>query len=462
MKSLFWSKVQPKSIAGTVWLTMQENANIDFKELENSFFDPAKEKAADGGGGGGGGGAVKAAEKPKKSVLISLIDPKRNQNVSIALARYKFDNDEFRRKVIAFSSEIVNLETISKIQMMAPADEEISMMNEFEGDATMLGKVEKFFLEMAKIPRLKQRLECASISLHFDENLTILLNKLEVYNSAVKEVKTSKSFLAVLEMVMAIGNHLNGGSDRGQAHGFKLDVLGKMTNMKSNDRKKGNLMNFLVKQVEKQRKTLLELPSELANLAEASTISLDQMAHDFKQLELSVKKVRIEVDKFAGMEPPAGCMPEDDAVTSFSGSFEPFLLKAEEACTRFSEGIDTMKMAIIANMDSFGDKIGTAEKFSPEKAQYFYTNLSNFVTAFTKAKEENVHTALAAEKDARRAKELQNKIDKKVAKNEKKEDQKDLFSAFKEASSANTDDVVKEFQLRLAKKRDGRALANLP
>ena len=49
MKSLFWSKVQPKSLAGTVFMAMAQNeansAKLDLFELENDFFDPAKEKS---------------------------------------------------------------------------------------------------------------------------------------------------------------------------------------------------------------------------------------------------------------------------------------------------------------------------------------------------------------------------------------------------------------------------------
>ena len=69
MKSLFWSKVQPKSLAGTVFMAMAQNeansAKLDLFELENDFFDPAKEKSGGGGGEGGGGEAqTKAAAKP--------------------------------------------------------------------------------------------------------------------------------------------------------------------------------------------------------------------------------------------------------------------------------------------------------------------------------------------------------------------------------------------------------------
>ena len=179
--------------------------------------------------------------------------------------------------IAAYEPLLINGETIGKIQMMIPEEEEIGVINDFEGDKGMLGKVEKFYLEMVKIPRLKMRLDCANVTLHFDHDFALLQEKQNKFLVATKEVKDSRNFLEVLGMVMAIGNYMNGGSTRGQAHGFRLDVLAKLTNMKANDRKKGTLMNFLLKQIEKQRKMLLDFPSEMATVEEASAISLNQV-----------------------------------------------------------------------------------------------------------------------------------------------------------------------------------------
>ena len=45
---------------------------------------------------------------------------------------------------------------------------------------------------------------------------------------------------------MAIGNRMNAGSvNRGGANGFKLDLLGKLRDVRSNDRE-SNLLQFLV------------------------------------------------------------------------------------------------------------------------------------------------------------------------------------------------------------------------
>ena len=341
LKSLFWSKVQPKSLAGTVWISMKEPTNIEFKELEGDFFDATKEKASAASPSVG-----EMRLKKKAPAEIILVDPKRNQNVSIALARFKSSNVELRQKIIAFDPTMINGETIGKLQMMIPEDEEIGLVRDFDGDKKMLGKVEKFFLEMARIPRLKMRLDCASVLLQFDTDFELLVQKKELFLDATKAVKSSKSLLEVLSMIMAIGNYLNGGNARGQAHGFKLDVLTKLTNMRANERKKGTLMNFLLGQIERTRRELLEFPSEMLKVEEASAISLNQLESDFKQLEVGMKKVKNELNRYVSMTVPPGTDRKDDAVQSFTNKMKPFVLRAEDSCTRFAESMQDMKMKI--------------------------------------------------------------------------------------------------------------------
>ena len=45
---------------------------------------------------------------------------------------------------------------------------------------------------------------------------------------ACEEVQKSKKFRGVLEVVLAVGNYINGGTHRGAAYGFKLDALTKL------------------------------------------------------------------------------------------------------------------------------------------------------------------------------------------------------------------------------------------
>lgn len=69
--------------------------------------------------------------------------------------------------------------------------------------------------------------------------------ELKLLEQACDQLKASQSFLKILEMVLAVGNHLNGGSFRGAASGFKLGALLKLMDVKSHN-KKTTLLHFVV------------------------------------------------------------------------------------------------------------------------------------------------------------------------------------------------------------------------
>ena len=98
---------------------------------------------------------------------------------------------------------------------------------------------------------------------------------------------------------------------------------------------------------------------------------------------------------------------------------------------------------------SFGEKIGGCEKFAPDRAQMFYKHLAGFSKSFKKARVENEQAKIKAEKESKRA-AMKGGVKKQTAGGEQK---KDLFSAFKNAQAGETDDIVSEFQLRLASRR---------
>ena len=59
--------------------------------------------------------------------------------------------------------------------------------------------------------------------------------------------------LSLPRYVLAIGNHMNGESNRGGAWGFKLETLDKLDAVKSTDNKQ-HLVHFLVKEIEVREK----------------------------------------------------------------------------------------------------------------------------------------------------------------------------------------------------------------
>lgn len=95
-----------------------------------------------------------------------------------------------------------------------------------------------------EVPRYEQRLECFIFKLRFQRETEELRKALDVVRQATREVRTSERLGRLLEVVLRVGNFLNGGTTRGGLYGFRLETLPKLATIKSLDNKR-TLMNYL-------------------------------------------------------------------------------------------------------------------------------------------------------------------------------------------------------------------------
>jgi hypothetical protein len=87
--------------------------------------------------------------------------------------------------------------------------------------------------------------------------------------TAVNEVKKSPKLKKVLEVVLAVGNYLNGGTQRGQAYGFKLEVLKKLRDTKSADNQT-TLLHYLVQLIDAKEPDAAMFPKEIKHVVAAA------------------------------------------------------------------------------------------------------------------------------------------------------------------------------------------------
>mgnify|MGYP001375976507 CR=1 FL=1 len=60
--------------------------------------------------------------------------------------------------VRALDETILTAEKVSQLLKLVPGEEEELLLLSFEGDVDSLGKVERFFLELLSVPRVRHRL----------------------------------------------------------------------------------------------------------------------------------------------------------------------------------------------------------------------------------------------------------------------------------------------------------------
>ena len=68
-----------------------------------------------------------------------------------------------------------------------------------------------------------------SFMLRFDELVQDIKPDIVAGTAACEEVKGSKKFAKILELILLLGNYMNSGSKNGQAFGFEISFLTKVS-----------------------------------------------------------------------------------------------------------------------------------------------------------------------------------------------------------------------------------------
>ena len=245
-------------------------------------------------------------------------------------------------------------------------------MKGYEGDVAMLGKTEQFFLAIAGVPRFQIRTRCMLIRATFPEKEAELKEKLKAVSAAADEVRTSMCLKVVLEYTLALGNYLNGTSNKGAAWGFKLETLNKLQGTKSTDNKT-TLLHYLARLYEAEAAKASDpetfsLSATMPNLEMAARTVWKDDGAELAQLTAALKQVetQVKVDKVA-------------AFTSSMGRFQTSAKEKEMALTE-------MKTKTDANLKELKKWFGEPEKTEPEEV---FSTLHNFVLMFEKARKYN-------------------------------------------------------------------------
>jgi hypothetical protein len=175
---------------------------------------------------------------------------------------------DIRAALISLDESKLTLEAISSLIRFAPTKEEIHLLLAYE-DKTKLGNAEKFFLEIYDLPRYVARLECWEFKLDFKNVIEELKPQIKALTSASVQLQTSQKFARLLEVVLALGNYINGGSFRGSAYGFSFDCLLKLGDTKTVDNHK-TLMHYLSQLMQSKFTEIQDFFTELPDVTQAS------------------------------------------------------------------------------------------------------------------------------------------------------------------------------------------------
>jgi hypothetical protein len=310
-----------------------------------------------------------------------------SQNLSIWLSQYKNKTtSELTRAMMSLDSTLFTAASIKTLLSTLPGKDGERAVQAYltdGGDAKRLDAPEKFTLELAKVPALEALLSAFLFMLEFEAQASDVRPAIEAVRLASREVFASKRFSRLLQVVMHLGNFLNGTTARGDAPGFKLESLLKIEDTKTSDNKR-TLLLYLVGTIKEQDASLLQWADDLKNVYAAARVALPQMTLDVKQLK----------DGIAAVKEAKAAMPAEHR--SLHTKFEAFLLKAEEVVEKLAADKDKMEKQYVKMAEQFGID---GEKMLPDE---FFGMIQTFADRFAAAAKQIEIDADRLTKEAKR------------------------------------------------------------
>eukprot|EP01117_Protostelium_nocturnum_P015560 TRINITY_DN6052_c0_g2_i1.p1 TRINITY_DN6052_c0_g2~~TRINITY_DN6052_c0_g2_i1.p1 ORF type:complete len:553 (-),score=240.06 TRINITY_DN6052_c0_g2_i1:14-1672(-) len=323
-----------------------------------------------------------APTDPKKLPPVSLLDPRRSNNVSIVLSQFKMSTDDIKKATINADEAVLSLENVEALLKYLPTTDEIETVRSYTGDISRLGKAEKFYLDISDVPRMEDKLKGLEFKMKFGGNVQKVKEDLEILVKCVETVRGSPKLAQIMQIVLAIGNYLNSGTPRGLAYGFKLETLVKLGDTKSTLSSRSNLNHFITKFVEANFPELLELPLELEPVQKAMKVDVNQAQSTINELNQGITSLNKEIE----------------ASEKDEGDFH-------KKMKQFSESAKDEIQNLVGEGKKLEKTITDFIEFMGESGNEFIDVLKvldNFSKQFEGAKQDNIKAKILAEKEAKK------------------------------------------------------------
>ena len=114
---------------------------------------------------------------------------------------------------------------------------------------------------------------------------------------ATAQITESENLKQFLKMLLTIGNKMNEGTNKGQATGFKIGALAKITQTKTNQGT--TLLEYLLSSLRVNRPEMLALPQDLAPASAAARVNLTAVTTDLRKIEKQIDSMGDMIDRGA-------------------------------------------------------------------------------------------------------------------------------------------------------------------
>lgn len=304
MKGIFWNAISNKQISNSVWVKKDliaslKDVEINIEEVEELFGQKKKEEQ----------------KKEEKVVVqkVQIVEPKKAQNASIILGSMRLRNEEICKAILRLNDDTLKQEQIKSLRDICPSGDEISQIQDYvnQGNSEeILGTTERYFISIAKIPRLEQRLSCWMFKNQFPNQFITISPDIETVKLAIQELMSSEKFLKFCQIVLQMGNFLNSGKKG--IFGFQINSLLKLKELKATGTKI-TLLGYLIQFCDTKYPGILDFKKDLLHVPGSSRVNLQQSKTEIIELKKGIQMIEKEVE----LSEPSN----QDSFRSVMGSF---------------------------------------------------------------------------------------------------------------------------------------------
>ncbi|XP_030017284.1 protein diaphanous homolog 3-like isoform X2 [Sphaeramia orbicularis] len=451
MKRLNWSKIRPQEMSeNSFWVLVDEDqyAKPELLSRVAVTFGSQRTDCEESA-------PTEEPPKPeeenledKKSIKkrikeLKVLDPKIAQNLSIFLGSFRLPYHEIRRMILEVDEELLTEPMIQNLVKHLPEQEQLNALAKYENDYANLSEPEQFGVVMSSVKRLHPRLSHILFRLQFEEQVTNLRPDILAVNTACDEVRKSRSFGRLLELVLLLGNYMNAGSRNAQSYGFDLSSLCKLKDTKSADQKT-TLLHFLAQVCEEDFPDVIKFVDDLEHVDRASRVSAENLEKSLRQMERQLLQLERDLETFSS---------PDDPNDMFFTKMASFSKVAREQYAKL--------VIMHSNMETLYQNVLEYFAVDPKKTsvEELFTDLSNFRSMFAQALKENLRRRESEEKQ-RRARAAKEKAERE--KQERQQKKRRLLEVNAENDETGVMDSLLEALQSGAAFRDRRKRAPRP
>nr|CAH0100887.1 unnamed protein product [Daphnia galeata] len=393
LKRTNWKTIQPQKLSEKAfWVNVEEDRLVspDLLEGLSAKFSskPPVKKAREGD-----------PDKPmsKKFKELKVLDGKSAQNLSILLGgslKY-LSYDDIKRAILHCDESVLSDSVLQQLIQYMPTPEQLKKLEEYKEQYDSLAEAEQFSVTLASIKRLVPRLKSISFRQHYNEMVQDIKPDIVAATLACEEIRDSKKFAKLLELVLLIGNYLNTGTKNAQAVGFEISYLPKLTSTKDAENKT-TLLHYLVDVIEEKFSDILSFSEEVVHVDRASRVSMDTIQKTLKQMDSSIKNLETDLKN------AKAAISDEDKFLEVMGNFAR---EARDQCD--------VLVRMGKKMETVYHELAEYFVFDPQKytLDEFFTDVKTFKDSFNQCYKDNCKLRETEEK-IRRAREAKEKAER--------------------------------------------------